>query len=118
MAEEQPVAQPVPPAEIKRQRLALNLRQEDLAAIFGVTRNTVARWERGEVQPDAPGMLRLALEALRLRHAFGPDSELSRFIAEAEAKIDRALARVRERQRYSPALKHLHLPPREAKTRP
>jgi transcriptional regulator with XRE-family HTH domain len=99
MPEQQPIAQPLPPEELRGQRLALNLRQEDLAAVFGVTRNTVARWERGEVQPDAPGMLRLALEALSLRHAFGPDSDLSRFIAETEVKIDRALASTRQRIR-------------------
>ena len=72
MPEKSLAAQKLSPEEIKRQRLALQLRQEDLAAIFGVSRNTVARWERGEAQPDAPGMLRLALESLNLRRAFGP----------------------------------------------
>ncbi|MBS1794392.1 MAG: helix-turn-helix domain-containing protein [Acidobacteria bacterium] len=54
------------PEEIKQKRIALNLTQSQLAERFGVERNTVARWERGEVVPQALGMLRLAFQSLEI----------------------------------------------------
>lgn len=52
-------------AEIKRQRGALGLSQVQLARQLGVAANTVARWERGELKIEHPGMLLLALSALK-----------------------------------------------------
>jgi transcriptional regulator with XRE-family HTH domain len=54
------------PEEIKQKRLALNLTQEELAEKFGVERNTVARWERGAIVPQAKGMLSLAFQTLEI----------------------------------------------------
>lgn len=42
------------PDELKRRRKAMNLRQEDLAVLLKVSRNTVNRWETGtHAIPDA-----------------------------------------------------------------
>jgi len=38
-------------AQLLKLRLDLNITQEKAAAIAGVTRNTFARWERGERTP-------------------------------------------------------------------
>jgi predicted ATPase/DNA-binding CsgD family transcriptional regulator/DNA-binding XRE family transcriptional regulator len=40
--------------EIRTRRLRLGLTQAELAAWLGVTANTVARWERGEIRPAHP----------------------------------------------------------------
>lgn len=37
------------PDELKAKRLSLNLSQGELAKALGVSVNTVARWERGEM---------------------------------------------------------------------
>ncbi|MXY78489.1 MAG: helix-turn-helix transcriptional regulator [Chloroflexi bacterium] len=38
--------------------------QRDLAAELGVPSNTLARWERGELEVQHPRMLRLALQGI------------------------------------------------------
>jgi transcriptional regulator with XRE-family HTH domain len=50
--------------EMKRYRLFLNLTQVEIAAQFGVTSNTYARWERNEVTPDSPELIALGFETL------------------------------------------------------
>ena len=50
--------------ELRSRRLALGLTQQALAQRLGLSPNTIARWERGEVPITAPAMLRLALELL------------------------------------------------------
>lgn len=62
-----PAQQTFDPALLRRARRALGLSQSQLAQLLGVTRNTLSRWERGEVQPSAPGTLFLALERLGWR---------------------------------------------------
>ena len=52
-------------AEVKEQRLKLNLTQQELGTLLEVSGNTVARWERGEIAP--PGMLRWAFTGLAAR---------------------------------------------------
>jgi transcriptional regulator with XRE-family HTH domain len=42
----------------------LGLSQADLAERLGVSANTIARWERGELAIQHPEMLRLALDSL------------------------------------------------------
>jgi DNA-binding transcriptional regulator YiaG len=55
-------------AELKRQREALGLSQVQLGRHLAVAANTIARWERGELKVEHPGMLSLALEALRQKN--------------------------------------------------
>jgi transcriptional regulator with XRE-family HTH domain len=49
-------------AKVREQRLALGLTQQGLADILGVSRNTVARWEREEMA--IPSFLHLALKTV------------------------------------------------------
>lgn len=49
--------------ELKEKRNELELTQEQLASELGVTANTVARWERGEMK--IPPFLHLALETVQ-----------------------------------------------------
>lgn len=74
--------------EIRKKHL--NWTQKELGAALGVTGNTIARWERNEVNIDNPLMLGLALEALVGRY----DEEM---IAKCEAlrqKTQEGLARL------------------------
>lgn len=54
------------PEKIRMRRKRLGLTQQELGKHLGVSGNTVARWERGEVVPESPEMLRLALDGLEL----------------------------------------------------
>lgn len=47
----------------------LGMSQPQLGDALDVSRNTIARWERGERRVSAPAMLRLAIEALASRAA-------------------------------------------------
>lgn len=51
-------------AELRGRRAALGLSQSALGAVLGVARNTIARWERGELTIENPQMLDLALQRL------------------------------------------------------
>ena len=53
--------------EIKAARMKLKLTQGELGELFGVSGNSIARWERGEREPDAKGMMALAFETLLMR---------------------------------------------------
>lgn len=53
--------------KLRERRLALGLTQQGLAGKLKVTRNTVARWERGEMA--IPGFLHLALKTLECEAA-------------------------------------------------
>ncbi len=84
--------------ELKASRERLKMTQVQLAESLDLTANTIARWERGEVQPESPAMLRLALEQLEFqRLAANP----SRAIKSRLAKLEKlkteleALAEVR-----------------------
>ena len=50
------------PTFIRDRRKCIKMSQSDLAEALGVARNTVTRWEKGEVSP--PFMIRLALREL------------------------------------------------------
>jgi transcriptional regulator with XRE-family HTH domain len=55
-------------------RYRMNMSQADLGETLGVSGNTISRWERGEVVPESPKMLALALRAIELDRAFSaPD---------------------------------------------
>ena len=49
---------------LRDQRLALGLSQAALAQRLGIPRNTIARWERGELRIEHPTLLALALWAV------------------------------------------------------
>lgn len=54
-------------AKLRERRLAMALTQQGLASKLKVSRNTVARWERGEMA--IPGFLHLALKTLECEAA-------------------------------------------------
>lgn len=67
--------------QLRAWREARGLLQTQLAALLGVTSNSIARWERGEVAPVHPRMLWLALTALDLlglAKAPTPDDDTTR----------------------------------------
>lgn len=51
-------------ADLRNRRKALGLSQAALAQRLGTTKNTVARWERGEITIAKPEMLELALRQI------------------------------------------------------
>jgi predicted ATPase/DNA-binding CsgD family transcriptional regulator/transcriptional regulator with XRE-family HTH domain len=59
------------PTELRQRREALHLTQAELARAVGVARNTVARWERGELQIRQPGLVAHALDRLEERQSQG-----------------------------------------------
>ena len=50
---------------LRKRRLAMGMTQRDLAGELGVSLNTLARWERGQLEIQHPQMLSLALDAVR-----------------------------------------------------
>ncbi|MFP5247398.1 MAG: DUF2283 domain-containing protein [Thermoanaerobaculia bacterium] len=52
-------------ANLRKERERIGLSQLELARKLSVSPNTVARWERGELKIEHPGMLQLALRSLR-----------------------------------------------------
>lgn len=87
-------------AEIKRRRIHLGMTQDDLALVFGVSRNTISRWELGTAQPEAPGMLKIAFDHLLAEHTLEsmgeklPHTEKVFFGLDANGNLDsKAVAR-------------------------
>jgi|SRR5688572_2324435 len=56
-------------SKLRREREQLGLSQLGLARRLSVSPNTIARWERGELKIEHPGMLQLALTSLRSSRA-------------------------------------------------
>lgn len=54
--------------EIRAARDTLGLTQRQFAQLLGVTANTVARWERGEVRALHDTLLRARIEQLLKEH--------------------------------------------------
>jgi non-specific serine/threonine protein kinase len=52
------------PADLRERRLRLHLSQAALAKSLGVARNTVARWERNELEIRHPELIQIALDRL------------------------------------------------------
>jgi non-specific serine/threonine protein kinase len=52
------------PEELRERRKALGLSQASLGRALGVSPNTLARWERGELKLSNPSLVRLALDGL------------------------------------------------------
>ncbi|MDQ3799786.1 MAG: helix-turn-helix domain-containing protein [Acidobacteriota bacterium] len=84
---------------LKDKRIRLNMTQEQLAEAFGVSATTLARWERGEIIPNAIGMLELAFEALEAKQLLGSDA-FRKSKEQAERRINGSVTkRVRQRVR-------------------
>ena len=60
---------------VRERRLAMGMTQRDLAGELGVPLNTLARWERGELEVQHPQMLSLALDAVRSQWEGASDAE-------------------------------------------
>jgi transcriptional regulator with XRE-family HTH domain/uncharacterized protein YuzE len=60
-------------AKLRKERERIGLSQLELARKLSVSPNTVARWERGELKIEHPGMLDLALRSLRFAGATAPN---------------------------------------------
>src|SRR4051812_5541841 len=56
-------------ATLGTRRKALGLTQAALADVLGVSANTVARWERGDMRIRNPELVHIALERLQARMA-------------------------------------------------
>jgi transcriptional regulator with XRE-family HTH domain len=54
----------MPRADLRGRRQALHLSQADLGRTLGVARNTVARWERGELEIRYAELVALAMDRL------------------------------------------------------
>ena len=56
-------------AEMRRKRLAMKMTQAEMALMFGVHKNTWARWERGAMAPGhvAEALLRLVLDEMEAK---------------------------------------------------
>lgn len=68
--------------ELQARRAALGLTQRQLASAIDVAPNTVARWERGELTIDRPGVLRFLLDQMqRDRSAY---ADIDEWISYAE----------------------------------
>ncbi len=100
-------------AQIRRQREALGLSQAQLGRRLAVAANTIARWERGELKVEHPGMLLLALNALRQRNgglsqraAQPPLTRRAHTSALVRSKGRSAQASVSRRQRPRSPLEH------------
>ena len=52
---------------LRDRREDLSLTQIQLSEYLGVSANTISRWERGDVSPEHPKMLELALNGLELK---------------------------------------------------
>src|SRR5690242_15808489 len=96
------------PLQLRDWRRAHNLTQAELAGLLGVSPNSVARWERGELPIRHPELIGLAIENLgrRLadpRQAGAPDAgrwhnlpaEVNRFVGR-ERELAELVGRLRE----------------------
>src|ERR1051326_6043472 len=77
------------PAELRERRHALNLSQADLGRALGVTRHSVARWERGELPIRHPELVMLALDKLTQTFADGLRSQSHKTGGTARHNLDR-----------------------------
>lgn len=55
------------PEQFRTERERLGLSQAELGAAFEKPRQTIARWERGDMAIQHPAIMRLAFEALHRR---------------------------------------------------
>lgn len=73
------------PAELKFIRIAIDMTQSELAKALGVSSQTVARWEKGQVELPGPAdrMLRVLVLVAML-----PDEELAQLVRDLTKALD------------------------------
>ncbi|ABD27167.1 transcriptional regulator, XRE family [Novosphingobium aromaticivorans DSM 12444] len=74
------------PKEIRFMRVAIDHTQSSLAKVLGVSSQTVARWEKGQVEIPGPADRMLRVMVLM---AMLPDEELAKLIREMTEHLDR-----------------------------
>lgn len=62
-------------ADVRTVRKKLGLSQEKLAEKLGVTRNTISRWEVGEVSPSAENLIALSRLLTQIEDPTAPKAE-------------------------------------------
>ena len=70
------VPRPLTPDALKRRRKSLGLTQTALAKHLGVSSNTVARWERGEMAMTLPAGIAAVLTLLEAEKNRSEDADL------------------------------------------
>ena len=72
--------------KLKEKRTALGLSQEQLAEQLGITRQTVANWEKGKTSPDIASVQKLsALYSVSLDELLKEDTSMRKHVEESAA---------------------------------
>jgi DNA-binding transcriptional regulator YiaG len=80
-------------AKLRKERERIGLSQLDLARKLSVSPNTVARWERGELKIEHPGMLQLALKSLRPVGGSAPPRAVASGVRKGTAPYAKSIGR-------------------------
>lgn len=95
--------------KLRKERERIGLSQLELARKLSVSPNTVARWERGELKIEHPGMLELALRSLRGAGGSAPARAVRSNERKGAAPYAKSMGRdtrvVRRRESSAPAEK-------------
>src|SRR5262249_37306916 len=89
-------AEALTPAGLATRRRALGLTQRALGELLGVPRNTVARWERGDLRVARPDWLALALGQLEEGSRASAGSARSPFASTLPAELSSFAGREQE----------------------
>ncbi len=77
--------------QLKQMRLGMRRTQAQFGELLGVSGNTIARWERGEMVPDSPRLLELALVGLQLEYGVAAmPTELRQRVRRAQATLKKS----------------------------
>src|SRR5262245_38547731 len=92
----------LPPHELRERRRALRLTQAELGERLGVSTNTVARWERGELRVRHPRQVPCTLERLgRASSSHMTHSARARSGNQQDLAAQRPATRARSRARHN-----------------
>lgn len=83
-------------SEIRGYRERLKMTQAQLGEALNVARNTIARWERDELQPENPAMLKLALDQLEMQGMLQLKGPMGREIAKRLKLLEKTKAELQE----------------------
>jgi transcriptional regulator with XRE-family HTH domain len=82
--------------ELRAYRDRMGFTQAQLGEALSVARNTIARWERDELQPENPAMLKLALEQLETQAALQLKGKAGREMAKRLKMLQQVHAELKE----------------------